>query len=131
MRVIAKSRCAFTLVEMVVVLVVLGLALAVVGPAMMLPQRHPDADRVIELSRAIAIRRAEHVEVAIDSTGRWAVRAPRSADNAIQSGQIASSDARALKIDISPLGLCSMDDQSTRALSIDAFSCSVTSGRTR
>lgn len=69
----ASPRTGLTLLEVVVTLVVLGLAAALVSPAITPPHPDPDAERsrLIARSRESAVQRAQDLVLVIDSSGAW------------------------------------------------------------
>jgi len=73
---VALRRSGFTLVEMIVVLIVLGLAASLAAPMMSLRQPSDETAlrRVIDFGRETAIRRAEAVVLEVSADGRWSVR---------------------------------------------------------
>ncbi|HSR42467.1 MAG TPA: hypothetical protein VLL48_09850, partial [Longimicrobiales bacterium] len=76
------NRTAITLVELVVVLVVLGLASALVAPALLFPEG-PDwrpYDAVLEGVVDLAAAREEVLRLVVDSDGRWRVAASPATD---------------------------------------------------
>src|SRR2546427_12341811 len=68
-------RRGFTLVEMLVVLVLLGLAAALVAPALV-PTRARQTTELVELigaTRDAAVRRGEVVSLHVERSGAWQV----------------------------------------------------------
>ena len=112
-------RRGFTLVELIVVLVLMGLALALVAPSLTPPPvAERDAmQRVLDAARAAAVRRAETVLLDVRPDGRWTATAGTDSVPLLH-GVIDS--ARALRLNISPLGAC-MPDPTARA-SVDGGS---------
>ena len=124
MQLFAPNRRAFTLIEMVVVLAVMGIALAVVGPSMILPRRKNDISTIVTDARYAALRRSEQMTLSIAEDGKWSVSSVRSNGDAVLAGRIDANDAIAVTIDISPLGLCSINEGSTLAReALDPFTC--------
>ncbi|MEP6506779.1 MAG: type II secretion system protein [Gemmatimonadales bacterium] len=108
MQVLTRKHRAFTLIEMVVVLAVMGIALAVVAPSMILPRRTTDIGTVVADARNAALRRSELVTLAIAPDGKWSIYSARSGSAPLLSGRLNQPDGFLLRIDISPLGLCTM-----------------------
>ena len=124
----ARKRRAFTLIEMVVVLAVMGIALAVVAPSMILPRRTTDAGTVIADARNAALRRSEQMTVAIAGDGKWSLYAARSAEKALRSGRLDQQGVSPMRIDISPLGLCTVNESSVLAgNALDPLTCAFNS----
>ncbi len=94
------SRRAFTLVEMVVVIAIAGIALALVGPSLILAPRAHGFETIVADARRTALRRSESVSLTIGAEGQWRVDAVRSGAM-ILSGS--GGGPTELKIDISPL----------------------------
>ena len=130
----AQARRAFTLIELVVVLAVMGLAIAIVAPSLVLPPRETGVASIIANAKSIALRRAEEISLSVGDDGRWAAYAVRSGSEPVSSGRINAREGIALKLDISPLGLCTVDETSSvpRA-TLDPFSCTFadSTGRAR
>ena len=118
----------YTLIEVLVVLVVMGLAAALVAPAF-LPRRS-DPDGVVGLvrqARTAAIRRAEEISLRIEASGAWRLDAAASLQaGAIATGRISSPPPAAVTLVFSPLGSCSPDVESGaagQALGLDPLTC--------
>ena len=122
----------FTLVEMLVVLVLLGLAAALVAPAI-LPSHHTDASELSGLlaaSRDAALRRGEVLWLRVESSGAWRIDGDASsAEGAVATGQLATPVSGAgFTVMISPLGSCAFDVRSgaaARAIPLDPLTCEV------
>jgi type II secretory pathway pseudopilin PulG len=93
-----------TLLELLVVLVLLGLAAAAVAPAVRGPVTEPadPRERTIAAARALAVRRAEALRLEIDAAGRWRLLAR---DSVLRTGALPAAGAP-LRLAISPLGVC-------------------------
>jgi prepilin-type N-terminal cleavage/methylation domain-containing protein len=102
-------RRGFTLVELIVVLLLVGLALALAAPSFARP-RVPEGDafrRVLDAARATAVRRAETLTLDVRADGAWSIT---GADTALALGGVLdSAPARPLRLSISPLGACLPD----------------------
>jgi prepilin-type N-terminal cleavage/methylation domain-containing protein len=104
-----RSRRGFTLLELLVVLVLLGLAAAFVVPMLRLPAASSAAGRAIERARATAVRRGESVRLAIAVNGDWTVRATADTTGTILlsgTGAEATGAGVAHALVISALGSC-------------------------
>lgn len=127
MKLLARKRRAFTLIEMVVVLTVMGIALAVVAPSMILPRRTTDIGTTIADARNAALRRSERMTLSIAADGKWAIYPTRSAAEPLRSGKLDQQDGSAVTIDISPLGLCTVIENSAAVRDVlDPFTCAFT-----
>jgi hypothetical protein len=95
-------------VELIVVLVLIAIATAVVGPSLLIrrPGNSNSLPLVIANAREAAVRRGELVRLRIDQSGTWQATAGASADTTIlMSGRL--SDMRgSAELLFSPLGTC-------------------------
>ena len=108
------SRRAFTLLELLVVLVLLGLSSAAVLPVFRLPAA-PPAESPLVRARALAVRRGESLRLEILPDGRWQVAsAADTTDATLLHGRIADDTSRGARRSfvISPLGTCLPDGPS-------------------
>jgi prepilin-type N-terminal cleavage/methylation domain-containing protein len=106
----------FTLFEVVVVLVVIALVATLVAPSIgALPERG-DAGVVglAAQARLAAVRRAESLELRLDSTGAWVLSSTRY-HSTIASGQVDGDSVAPLTLRISALGVCTTADPSRSA----------------
>src|SRR2546428_12502552 len=68
----SPARPGFTLVEILVVLIMMGLAAALVAPALLAPHHHASTlNDVVAGAREAAARRGEVLYLSIEPTGRW------------------------------------------------------------
>ena len=106
----------YTLIEIVVVLLLMGLAAALVAPV--LSQRQASSDAVLALAgqaRRIAVGRAEPVTLTIEAWGAWRLDGAASrAAGAIATGTL-PRPREALTLVFSPFGSCSADVASATA----------------
>ena len=117
----------YTLIEVIVVLVLMALAAALVAPAFVAPPDRTTAiARVIGHARAVAIRRAEAVELRIEPSGAWSLDGVASAQaGALATGTIAPAPRVAITLLFSPLGSCAPDvvTASAASLRLDPLTC--------
>jgi len=109
-------RCGFTLLELLVVLVLLGLSAAVILPSIRLPFRSAERSP-IERARAVAVRRGESVRLTIGDTGVWSVAGTADTAGVILlagTGGLASGAGAARSVVISALGLCMPEGPAAR-----------------
>ncbi len=119
----ALARRAFTLVEMVVVIAIAGIALAIVGPALILAPRAHGLETIIAGARRAALRRSEAVSLIVGPDGQWRMVAARSGATVLSG---AGAGPAPLKIDVSPLGLCTIGGESDAGrMAIDPFTCAL------
>lgn len=104
----SRARAAFTLVEVLVVLVILGIVAAVATPAFTSLAPADDLDRavdelrtVLERGRATALEQGMPVRFVLDpGTGRWWIRTTMADDgaHAADSGRLSPADAVVLQM---------------------------------
>lgn len=121
-----RSHPGVTLLELLVVLALLGVGAAAVAPALRLPApRSGDGDPVAR-TRALALRRAETLVLAIDADGRWTAHPARDSGlDALASGTVPRPRADSLpsRLVVTPLGDCLADVGVTAALAWDPVRC--------
>ena len=116
----AVHRRAFTLIELIVVLAILGLVASLTLPSF--PTSDPDESplrAVIARARAEAARRAQTLDLDIQSDGQWIVS---TSATPLLHGTIAGN-AAALRLRITPLGVCFAE--SPAPAEWDAVACDV------
>jgi prepilin-type N-terminal cleavage/methylation domain-containing protein len=120
----------YTLLEVIVVLFLLTLAASVVAPAFVAPRDPAAASmRVIGQARALAIRRAEALELRIEPSGAWRLDGVASTQaGALATGTISPAPRIAVTLLFSPLGSCAPDvvTTSTTAMNLDPLTCEAT-----
>ena len=123
------GRDGFTLVEMLVVLILMGIAVAVVAPAL-LPPGPPDTvslEEPLRVARRLALTRGETVYLDLVATGEWTVVGGSSLDEGVLArGRVDSYQGPVATLVASPLGTCSYDIYSVAgggAAPIDPLSC--------
>lgn len=125
----ARARPAFTLIEIVVVLAILGIALSIAGPTLMRPVAADNLQSVIDRTRNLALRRAEPVTLVVAADGKWVAFAARTGSDPVGSGNVGEQNPPAMRIDISALGLCTADDTSAGGtaspVTLNPFACTV------
>ncbi len=99
----------FTLVEMIVALAVIGLALAVVAPSLILPPRESGITQALTSARRASVRRGETMTLTVESDGKWKLTSGRSSTGeTLLAGNIEDGDIFAAEIVISPIGICTV-----------------------
>lgn len=129
------SRCSptpgFTLVEVVVVLVVLGLGAALVAPALLAPAREPTSiTAVIGHVQDMAARRGETLRLEVTPAGSWQVFGTAAIDEgALEGGELFDAGRLgAFTLRVAPLGSCGPTLDSNAAgprLPVDPLTCRV------
>ncbi len=128
----SRIRSAFTLLELLVVLGLMGLAMAVVAPSFVVrpPSAGEATRRVVASARRAAMRRAQTVDLEVAANGDWrASVAGRDSQEIILSGELPAISAGAVNLRISPLGVCMTraETSDTRPLVFDPLTCSFAS----
>ncbi len=118
----------YTLIEVIVVLVLMALAASLVAPAFVAPQaRQAAITEVIGQARALAMRRAEAVELRIELSGAWRVDGTAATTTGpLTAGTISPAPSAALTLVFSPLGACASDVVTAGAaevLHLDPLTC--------
>ena len=121
-------RKGFTLVEMLVVLILLGLAAALVAPALT-PARVKQTSELVDLigaARDAAVRRGALVDLHVERSGAWQIEGGGAG---LATGKVATPLAAApFTLVVSPLGSCAFDVRSeaaARAIRLDPLTCEV------
>ncbi len=122
----------FTLIEVIVVLVVMLIAVAVVAPAFLPPERDDSESEFTHLlrdARSTAASRGETLYIRINASGDWLLESTASpTDGAIATGSVSDYSGPAATIIVSPIGTCAFDVRSTTAWSavaLDPMACEV------
>jgi prepilin-type N-terminal cleavage/methylation domain-containing protein len=123
-------RRGFTLVEILVVLILMGIMAGLVAPSIIGTGQSDDpVSELRELVRsasAAAVKRGEVVQLSLASTGQWdLVGTASSPPDEIASGRLKSSGP-AMTLLFSPLGTCAPDlrsEEATVALALDPIMC--------
>ena len=127
-RVLALS--GFTLVEVLVVLILMGLVAALVAPAL-IPHRHEGSAlaALIESARDAAARRGETVYLTIMPTGEWRMEGGATPlEGTLARGRVQPSLAVAVTLVVSPIGSCGFDARSAAAavaVLLDPLTCEI------
>jgi prepilin-type N-terminal cleavage/methylation domain-containing protein len=120
----------FTLIEMLVVLVLLGMAAAVAAPAIrsVLPAR-PALSSLVPAARDAAARRGETVYLRVAESGEWRMEGAVSSDaGPLATGRVDPFPGLPLTLIVSPLGSCAFDLRSTqaaRSIRLDPLRCKI------
>jgi type II secretory pathway pseudopilin PulG len=99
------------MIEVLVVLILLGLASTMVAPAFREPTPEPRSElqEVVDAARRLAVRNAATITLSFTSDGRWtAEQADGLAPTDLRSGSLAEGSL-ALRLQVSPLGACSLE----------------------
>ena len=124
-----KTVSGFTLLEIVVTLVLLGLAAAMVAPAFQRnTSRDSDVGAIVASAREAAVRRAQTLVLHVDDRGAWRLTPVR--DTASISSGVLPQSRKPLTVRISPLGACFHEEPSI-APKWDAISCVPARGKGR
>lgn len=102
----------FTLLEVMVVLILLGLASALVTPAFLQPpsREKDELQTVIDAARSMAIRNASTVTLSFTADGRWTAEESNGRGLADMSGgTLTARGTVAVRLLVSPLGGCALE----------------------
>jgi hypothetical protein len=118
------------LVEVIVVLLLLGLAAALAAPVLILPDRdEAGLVTVVSGARQLAERRGENLYLDVGPAGQWSVTGAVSLEEgALVEGKLADYDGPRFRLVLSPIGTCALDVRSSRAAStvrVDPLTCEV------
>jgi prepilin-type N-terminal cleavage/methylation domain-containing protein len=131
-----RPGAGFTLVELMVVLILMGLATALVAPSLLPGPTDPDASlqRVLADAQAAAIRRGEPVLLEVGVRGEWTARGASSsaADEVLGSGGLVEAwvPPHPYTLRIAPTGSCGMElaaDTTGWRPPVDLLTCRVVS----
>ena len=119
----------FTLVEILVVLILMGLAAALVAPALIAPRREPDLKTLLGRARDAAARRGEMVYLQIEPGGTWRLEGGANPlEGTLASGRIEPFLTAPATLVVSPLGSCAFDVRSGAAaqvVALDQLTCEI------
>jgi len=128
---VASRTSGYTLLEILVVLILMGLAAALVAPAVLTRRAAPQPSfaALVQDARAAAARRGELVYLGISSTGNWRLDGAASTElGPFATGRLSDYSGPAATIVISPIGSCGFDIRSSaaaRAIPLDPLTCEV------
>jgi len=121
----SMRRRGFTLVEILVVLILMGLMAGLVAPAVIPPRANDDpASRLrglVRSSSAAAVKRGEVVRLSLRPTGHWELVGMASAPPDVIAGGRLDISGVGMTLLFSPLGTCSPDFSSERAVAALGF----------
>lgn len=103
-----RLPAGFTLFELVVALVVTGIAAALVIPAISLPRRESGALRwVLPHVRGVAIARAQTLAFSVAADGEWTL-APLPPDDSVvfERGRLDPVPSSGFELTLTPVGAC-------------------------
>ncbi|HEX7942394.1 MAG TPA: type II secretion system protein [Gemmatimonadaceae bacterium] len=121
----------FTLIEVLVVLALMGLAAGLVAPALLHARRQrPTLGSLIPTAREEAARRGEMVYLRVTGSGQWRMEgAASSAAGPFAAGRVEPFPGVPLTLIVSPIGTCAFDVPSAaaaRVIRLDPLTCDIT-----
>ncbi len=128
---IGRPESGLTLIEILVVLILLGIAAGLIAPAFLPPHRNEESALATLIRRAqdIAATRGETVFLGIAASGDWRLDAGSTASaEALASGSLDGYDGPRGILVVSALGTCGFDVRSNdavRAIPLDPLTCEV------
>lgn len=126
----SPARRGFTLVEILVVLIMMGLAAALVAPALLGPRHHAaSVNDLVASARAAAARRGEVLYLSIEPTGRWRLEGGANPlEGTLAAGRVEPFLAAPVTLIVSPLGSCAFDVRSAAAataITLEPLTCEI------
>lgn len=125
-----NSQSGFTLLELIVVLVILALAAAIVGPSLVSSRSDATTElpRLVGHARKAAVRRGEAVRLQIDRSGAWQIVAGASPGGEIlMSGRLTDAPAGRIALVFSPLGTCGPPAEAAPVIAFNPLTCEMLS----
>lgn len=125
-----SHRAGFTLIEMVVVLVLVGMGAALAMPALLRPRAGESGINVlVGNAREAAVRRGETLFLRIGASGEWRIEGAASsgAPDTLLTGKVDPLPVP-LTLLVSPTGSCMLDVPSVTAapdIQLDLLTCEV------
>src|SRR3989442_12169604 len=115
----SPARPGFTLVEILVVLIMMGLAAALVAPALLALHHHASTlNDVVAGAREAAARRGEVLYLRIEPTGRWRLAGGANPlAGTLAAGRVERFGAGPVTLIGAPLGRCASASRSPAAAS--------------
>ncbi len=119
----------FTLLEVIVVLVVIGLLVGLVAPSLVVPTPTEESQMagVLRGARDLSARRGELLQLRMSPTGVWRLETVTGlSEEALASGTLERFNGPAFTLMVAPLGTCAFDARSTtaaRSLPLDPLTC--------
>jgi prepilin-type N-terminal cleavage/methylation domain-containing protein len=114
----------FTLLEIIVVLLVIGVAFALAAPA--LPNHSPEPDplqRVLDVTRRAAVHDAKALTLSVSVDGQWRIDSGTSTEvTPLGTGTLPSYHGGALVVKASALGRCTVESV-TSTIRLDPVRC--------
>jgi prepilin-type N-terminal cleavage/methylation domain-containing protein len=127
-----RLRPGYTLLEMLVVLALMGLAAALVLPALRTTgHRDSGLQTVVTATRAAAAHRGEVIYLRVEPDGAWHMEGGGSPlEGDLTGGRIDALSTDPLTLIVSPVGSCAFDVRSTAAaaavVTLDPLTCEIT-----
>jgi prepilin-type N-terminal cleavage/methylation domain-containing protein len=127
----ARRPRGFTLLEILIVLLLLGLAFALVAPSFVSPRNKQDdaVQRLIDEARRLAVQRAGAVTLSIRADGAWTIESQGSLDmTQLKQGSIDRTAAVPMRVQVSALGACLLESmlETNGAVTLDPVHCRIT-----
>jgi prepilin-type N-terminal cleavage/methylation domain-containing protein len=130
---VSRKRTGYTLLELIVVLALMGLAAALVLPIFRArASRESAIQNIVTSARAAAAQRGEIVFVRFEPSGDWHMEGGGSPlEGDFIGGRIAPLATVPLTLIVSPVGSCAFDVRSAavgaNTIRLDPLTCQITS----
>ncbi len=121
------GRRGFTIVEVVIVLMLVGIALTLAAPGFVRPvgKSEDSMQQIVDFSRRAALERAQSLLLAVGEGGAWSLTEHGAPDRPLATGALLSP-SEPLQVTISPVGICiPAEDSPSGSVMIDPVTCSV------
>ncbi len=123
-------RSGFTLIEILVVLILMGLAAALVAPVLLAP-RHDESglQTLVASARGAAARRGEVVYLRITAGGEWRMDGGANLlEGTLATGHVQPAFGVPVTLVVSPIGTCAFDLQTAaaaREVPLEPLTCEI------
>lgn len=117
------DRAGYTLLEIIVVLILVAIAAAIVGPSLASSRREPGSElaTLVTNARGASVRRGEMVHLRIERSGAWQILRGAPPGALLLSGRLTQPPPSNVELVFSPLGTCAPTVESGPADFLPAY----------